>query len=48
MAINKRKRGQSSGNANRSTGAGNKSEQYKINPNTGTKPTNPKPYGKPN
>jgi hypothetical protein len=44
MAINKRKRNQSS---NRSTDAGNKSEQYKINPNTGTKPANPKPYGKP-
>ena len=44
MAINKRKRNQSS---NRSTDAGDKSEQYKINPNTGTDTAKPKPYSKP-
>lgn len=43
VSINKRKR-TSNSSANRATDAGNKTEQYKVTPNTGTKPTKPKSY----
>ncbi len=42
-SINKRKR-TSNGSANRATDAGNKTEQYKVTSDTGTKPSKPKPY----
>tara|TARA_R110002050_G_scaffold176872_1_gene309913 strand:- start:515 stop:661 length:147 start_codon:yes stop_codon:yes gene_type:complete len=42
-SINKRKR-TSNNSTNRATGAGNKTEQYKVDPNTGTKPAKPKSY----
>jgi hypothetical protein len=43
-SINKRKR-TSNNNTNRATGAGDKTKQYKVTSDTGTKPTKPKSYG---
>jgi hypothetical protein len=42
-SINKRKR-TSNSSTNRATGAGDKTEQYKVTPDTGTKPAKPKSY----
>jgi hypothetical protein len=43
VSINKRKR-TSNNSTNGANGAGDKTKQYKVNPDTGTKPSKPKSY----